>query len=156
MKENPNLSRRSRNWSAISSTVPMSRNGVSSASSTVKKGRCSASNVCIVARRSVVTTTAWTRAFSSRSSKWSPACSRMKRTRSSASAAVAIRNVPGGCPGSWSAPATATVSARRDRKSTRLNSSHVAISYAVFCLKKKKEEQDELVTEKKRKQTDYL
>src|SRR5690625_6754684 len=26
-----------------------------------------------------------------------------------------------------------------DRKSTRLNSSHVAISYAVFCLKKKKE-----------------
>src|SRR5439155_26894239 len=25
-----------------------------------------------------------------------------------------------------------------DRKSTRLNSSHVAISYAVFCLKKKK------------------
>src|SRR5439155_4472618 len=28
--------------------------------------------------------------------------------------------------------------ARADRKSTRLNSSHVAISYAVFCLKKKK------------------
>src|SRR6266702_5603352 len=28
---------------------------------------------------------------------------------------------------------------RRDRKSTRLNSSHVAISYAVFCLKKKNE-----------------
>src|SRR5439155_18381139 len=28
--------------------------------------------------------------------------------------------------------------ARGDRKSTRLNSSHVAISYAVFCLKKKK------------------
>src|SRR5439155_13238744 len=27
---------------------------------------------------------------------------------------------------------------RTDRKSTRLNSSHVAISYAVFCLKKKK------------------
>src|SRR5439155_18256552 len=27
----------------------------------------------------------------------------------------------------------------QDRKSTRLNSSHVAISYAVFCLKKKKE-----------------
>src|SRR5439155_15518677 len=29
----------------------------------------------------------------------------------------------------------------RDRKSTRLNSSHVAISYAVFCLKKKKTNQ---------------
>src|SRR5437870_7306560 len=28
--------------------------------------------------------------------------------------------------------------AKKDRKSTRLNSSHVAISYAVFCLKKKK------------------
>src|SRR5207253_10835879 len=28
--------------------------------------------------------------------------------------------------------------AEEDRKSTRLNSSHVAISYAVFCLKKKK------------------
>src|SRR5690625_6125188 len=27
---------------------------------------------------------------------------------------------------------------RADRKSTRLNSSHVAISYAVFCLKKKR------------------
>src|SRR5690625_6706243 len=30
------------------------------------------------------------------------------------------------------------VSVPSDRKSTRLNSSHVAISYAVFCLKKKK------------------
>src|SRR5699024_12799912 len=29
-------------------------------------------------------------------------------------------------------------SGRADRKSTRLNSSHVSISYAVFCLKKKK------------------
>src|SRR5699024_5684710 len=29
-----------------------------------------------------------------------------------------------------------------DRKSTRLNSSHVSISYAVFCLKKKKKKQD--------------
>src|SRR5207253_9920481 len=28
-----------------------------------------------------------------------------------------------------------------DRKSTRLNSSHVAISYAVFCLKKKKKQE---------------
>src|SRR3989442_11180505 len=30
---------------------------------------------------------------------------------------------------------------REDRKSTRLNSSHVRISYAVFCLKKKKKTQ---------------
>src|SRR5437868_12505268 len=34
--------------------------------------------------------------------------------------------------------ATASTQAGRDRKSTRLNSSHVSISYAVFCLKKKK------------------
>src|SRR2546426_5727738 len=32
----------------------------------------------------------------------------------------------------------------RDRKSTRLNSSHLVISYAVFCLKKKKHLTDEL------------
>src|SRR5204863_7876881 len=36
-------------------------------------------------------------------------------------------------------PLYADASAHRDRKSTRLNSSHVEISYAVFCLKKKKE-----------------
>src|SRR5699024_12188660 len=34
------------------------------------------------------------------------------------------------CPAAPAAP-------KRDRKSTRLNSSHVSISYAVFCLKKK-------------------
>src|SRR5688572_19394345 len=32
------------------------------------------------------------------------------------------------------------INAPQDRKSTRLNSSHSQISYAVFCLKKKKEE----------------
>src|SRR5256885_4187127 len=31
-----------------------------------------------------------------------------------------------------------------DRKSTRLNSSHLVISYAVFCLKKKKQKEREL------------
>src|SRR2546426_5325617 len=35
-------------------------------------------------------------------------------------------------------PAAAAVPQRADRKSTRLNSSHLVISYAVFCLKKKK------------------
>src|SRR5438067_5131302 len=34
----------------------------------------------------------------------------------------------------------AIVSICQDRKSTRLNSSHVSISYAVFCLKKKKKD----------------
>src|SRR5438034_1653853 len=37
---------------------------------------------------------------------------------------------------------------RVDRKSTRLNSSHTVISYAVFCLKKKK-------TKKRRRQVEY-
>src|SRR5256885_12007009 len=32
-----------------------------------------------------------------------------------------------------------TIARSRDRKSTRLNSSHLVISYAVFCLKKKKD-----------------
>src|SRR5690349_22453166 len=36
------------------------------------------------------------------------------------------------------APSQLEPTRRRDRKSTRLNSSHVEISYAVFCLKKKK------------------
>src|SRR5690625_2534120 len=39
---------------------------------------------------------------------------------------------------------TDLVGPRLDRKSTRLNSSHVAISYAVFCLKKKKKKKKEI------------
>src|SRR5437870_9105938 len=35
-----------------------------------------------------------------------------------------------------------------DRKSTRLNSSHVAISYAVFCLKKKKKKKNDNIINK--------
>src|SRR6266498_4714092 len=39
----------------------------------------------------------------------------------------------------------------RDRKSTRLNSSHVRISYAVFCLKKKKKKKKNFTHKKKTK-----
>src|SRR5437870_11311336 len=39
----------------------------------------------------------------------------------------------------WFPVAKSAVAAPVDRKSTRLNSSHVATSYAVFCLKKKTE-----------------
>src|SRR5207302_9715527 len=39
---------------------------------------------------------------------------------------------------SWAAPFPKNQRKTPDRKSTRLNSSHVKISYAVFCLKKKK------------------
>src|SRR5690606_41977143 len=51
------------------------------------------------------------------------------RVRSSVTASSVAR--------SWPAYA---FTADTDRKSTRLNSSHVKISYAVFCLKKKKEQ----------------
>src|SRR5690242_21575024 len=37
-------------------------------------------------------------------------------------------------------PRTVRVAGGIDRKSTRLNSSHMSISYAVFCLKKKKKQ----------------
>src|SRR2546422_4803397 len=42
-----------------------------------------------------------------------------------------------------------------DRKSTRLNSSHGYISYAVFCLKKKKKKTDTLVTRVTEKATTH-
>src|SRR6266853_2763467 len=49
-------------------------------------------------------------------------------------------------------PATRPSSGRpRDRKSTRLNSSHSQISYAVFCLKKKKKEKNVVFVYKKNK-----
>src|SRR5947207_11211308 len=38
----------------------------------------------------------------------------------------------------WNPHVTNRARSGRDRKSTRLNSSHTVISYAVFCLKKKK------------------
>src|SRR5215468_12063100 len=38
-----------------------------------------------------------------------------------------------------------------DRKSTRLNSSHITISYAVFCLKKKKQSNNDNYQKKKKK-----
>src|SRR5436190_10961156 len=45
--------------------------------------------------------------------------------------------------------AVADVGQPVDRKSTRLNSSHTVISYAVFCLKKKKIDQDSRLGGKK-------
>src|SRR3989440_1446692 len=47
------------------------------------------------------------------------------------------RRAPTERPSAWRI-GTASASAALDRKSTRLNSSHDQISYAVFCLKKKK------------------
>src|SRR5918995_1965460 len=52
-----------------------------------------------------------------------------------------FRSRPPAVPGDQTSPRLALASAwgSRDRKSTRLNSSHLVISYAVFCLKKKNE-----------------
>src|SRR3712207_7092219 len=44
-----------------------------------------------------------------------------------------------------STPQRSHVRAIKDRKSTRLNSSHANISYAVFCLKKKKKYMTEFI-----------
>src|SRR6266480_5759504 len=50
--------------------------------------------------------------------------------------------------------ARAVLRDRRDRKSTRLNSSHMSISYAVFCLKKKKKKKKHIKIKKKKQKTE--
>src|SRR5438309_8742310 len=50
---------------------------------------------------------------------------------------ISLTNIPIGC-ASWWKPSMNFLMFIEDRKSTRLNSSHSSISYAVFCLKKKK------------------
>src|SRR5258705_2137372 len=56
-------------------------------------------------------------------------------TTSSQEAATSTTRSGSACASPRPAPTT-----RSDRKSTRLNSSHLGISYAVFCLKKKKKQ----------------
>src|SRR5438874_7427565 len=73
--------------------------------------------------------------------------------RSGGSSSTRRRAFPSTAPGSArprtaSRRSPATFSRRLDRKSTRLNSSHVEISYAVFCLKKKN-------TQRNRKHPDH-
>src|SRR5207249_12290124 len=60
---------------------------------------------------------------------------RRVRARRSSGCPRARRRGLGAGPGQTSSSTWTT--GRSDRKSTRLNSSHVSISYAVFCLKKK-------------------
>src|SRR5690625_7544929 len=62
----------------------------------------------------------------------------LRRTRPASSGGAGggpVRAAAGTC---RSRPGGSLGATGRDRKSTRLNSSHVAISYAVFCLKKKR------------------
>src|SRR5690349_22374623 len=60
------------------------------------------------------------------------------------------------CARSSSRIGSAQASSPRDRKSTRLNSSHVEISYAVFCLKKKKKKKKNNVREKINKKYNHM
>src|SRR5437899_5772204 len=98
---------------------------------------------------------AYERAAMSRSSDWrsvtttaasAKAAGRAHLTRAGvrrapASTLLATRRPRNGSSGSrrrpWAKGQTRVSAAAADRKSTRLNSSHLGISYAVFCLKKK-------------------
>src|SRR5699024_12657985 len=53
--------------------------------------------------------------------------------------------------GTAPAPGMPEIFVKGDRKSTRLNSSHVSISYAVFCLKKKKKKKNSILLIRKQK-----
>src|SRR5579884_3668653 len=79
---------------------------------------------------------------------YSPCCRVRKRQpslrRRTRNTATACRPETPYCP---------ETAACRDRKSTRLNSSHVAISYAVFCLKKKKKQRKVKRSKKKKTKT---
>src|SRR5690242_21092946 len=57
-------------------------------------------------------------------------------------------------PGRTLARADRAAQARVDRKSTRLNSSHMSISYAVFCLKKKKKKNKKKIYNENKTQTE--
>src|SRR5688572_31059527 len=57
------------------------------------------------------------------------------------------RDTAGGFVGELPMPVDERVLRRGDRKSTRLNSSHSQISYAVFCLKKKKKNNKKAISD---------
>src|SRR5437660_8628174 len=82
----------------------------------------------------------YTTLFRSRHMSWHPAkvdpVTRAQRARHPARHALIIAPTSS----NWRSAGIHSGAMSEDRKSTRLNSSHVAISYAVFCLKKKKDE----------------
>src|SRR3712207_8811187 len=59
--------------------------------------------------------------------------------------AAAAERRPQAIAPAYHAPGVCGGGGRRDRKSTRLNSSHANISYAVFCLKKKSQHTRETI-----------
>src|SRR3712207_7575472 len=78
-----------------------------------------------------------------------PICKRSRLFKGSCSDGLGAQEMPGGAPFAGPPGSRPPLPPRRirsplvasDRKSTRLNSSHANISYAVFCLKKKKNTQ---------------
>src|SRR5438477_5791717 len=72
------------------------------------------------------------------------------RRSSDLSPAAIITQAPG--QDAWLLRNPATCWPVRDRKSTRLNSSHMSISYAVFCLKKKKKKKQKIKIQKNKQQ----
>src|SRR2546428_5443822 len=71
---------------------------------------------------------------------WSPDASDSVQSSSSATTDEFEIRVSASWKSSTDISSSAATSASSDRKSTRLNSSHDQISYAVFCLKKKKKQ----------------
>src|SRR6266496_4487696 len=82
-------------------------------------------------------------------------CTGRTRCESETSKSIYVRvrgtTVPNGLPHAQEAPGVTFSRPPVDRKSTRLNSSHVEISYAVFCLKKKKKKKLFYLFKKKKK-----
>src|SRR5690348_18099894 len=74
------------------------------------------------------------------------ACGHLVSGRSARLAHESVRAGPG-------QRASGEAARGQDRKSTRLNSSHPSISYAVFCLKKKKKKHTKRLTSHTNKQT---
>src|SRR5256885_7157335 len=68
---------------------------------------------------------------------------RSSRTRATSSEALPRRGFSTRADGASSSAPFCGASCISDRKSTRLNSSHLVISYAVFCLKKKNQGRSE-------------
>src|SRR3712207_7898919 len=69
---------------------------------------------------------------------WAEECRRRRAAAPGGRPALRRRRLPGAHGSRLRRRRPGPVPGRRDRKSTRLNSSHANISYAVFCLKKKK------------------
>src|SRR5690348_17529293 len=67
----------------------------------------------------------------------------------------ASRTMFGACATTTSTHTAVAIHAIGDRKSTRLNSSHPSISYAVFCLKKKKKKKKYKQQKKQQKDTTH-